>query len=62
MFEREDKNLALSQILQREGGFQASLLEKSRETGHLLPQEKVELHFIPSEQIMEIPEDYTFFI
>ena len=61
-FEREDKNHALSQILSREGNFQEALISQTKEAGETLPQEAVELHFLQSEAVAEIPEDYTFFL
>lgn len=61
-FEREDKNHALSQILARECQFQEALVAQAKEVGEPLPQEALKLHFIQSEQVTEIPEDYTFFL
>ena len=61
-FEREDKNHALSQILSREGNFQEALHLQTKESGDQFPQNNVDLHFLESESIAEIPEDYTFFL
>ena len=33
-----------------------------KEQKEVFPQEKVDLHFLQSEAIAEIPEDYTFFL
>lgn len=34
----------------------------AKQAGESLPQEQLQLHFIQSEQVTEIPEDYTFFL
>ena len=61
-FEREDKNHALSPILSRECQFQEALNAQAKSLGIVLPQELLKLHFIQSDQVTEIPEDYTFFL
>ena len=62
-FEREDRNHALSSILGREGNFQEALILQTKENEDAdFPQNKVDLHFLKSEAIAEIPEDYTFFL
>ena len=38
------------------------MANQKRENGENFSQNNVELHFLESESIAEIPEDYTFFL